>query len=81
LSAEYEWMTLADLYFTSQISKQYHRASPQAHQEADQKMKGFKTFISVYATLDGVEVAHMIRKKRFGISVKTAFQQFAALAG
>ena len=45
------------------------------------QMKGFKTFISASATLDGIEVAHMIRKKPFGISTKTAFQQFAGLAG
>ena len=45
------------------------------------QMKGFKTFMSASATLDGIEVAHMIRKKPFGILVKTAFQEFAALAG
>jgi len=44
-------------------------------------MKGFKTVMSASATLDGIEVAHMIRKKPFGISVKTAFQQFDAFAG
>jgi putative transposase len=44
-------------------------------------MKGFKTFMSASATLDGIEVAHMIRKKHFGVSTKTAFQQFAGLAG
>ena len=45
------------------------------------QMKGFKTFMSASATLDGIEVAHMIRKKLFGILVKTAFQEFTALAG
>jgi putative transposase len=45
------------------------------------QMKGFKTFMSASATLDGIEVAHMIRKKQFGVSIKTAFQQFAGLAG
>ena len=33
------------------------------------------------ATLDGIEVAHMIRKRQFGPSGQSAFQQFAALAG
>jgi putative transposase len=45
------------------------------------QMKGFKSFISASATLDGIEVAHMIRKKQFGTSARTAFQQFAGLAG
>ncbi|MEJ6746402.1 MAG: IS6 family transposase, partial [Yoonia sp.] len=36
---------------------------------------------SASATLDGIEVAHMIRKQQFGTSGKPAFQQFAALAG
>jgi putative transposase len=43
-------------------------------------MKGFKSFQSASATLDGIEVAHMIRKRQFSISGQSAFQQFAALA-
>ena len=34
-----------------------------------QIMKGFKTFISASATLDRIEVAHMIRKKPLGMRV------------
>ena len=30
--------------------------------------------------LEGIELAHMIRKQQFGTTGKTAFQQFAALA-
>ena len=45
------------------------------------QMKGFKSFDSASATLDGIEVAHMIRKQQFGASGNSAFQQFAALAG
>lgn len=45
------------------------------------QMKGFKSFISASATLDGIEVAHMIRKRQFETSGQSAFQQFAALAG
>lgn len=44
-------------------------------------MKGFKSFQSASATLDGIEVAHMIRKGQFGQGDQPAFQQFAALAG
>lgn len=44
-------------------------------------MKGFKSFQSASATLDGIEVAHMIRKQQFSTNGQSAFQQFAALAG
>ena len=44
-------------------------------------MKGFKAFHSASATLQGIEVAHMIRKKQFGQIGLSSFQQFAALAG
>jgi putative transposase len=43
-------------------------------------MKGFKSFQSASATLDGIEVAHMIRKHQFSTSGQSAFQQLAALA-
>lgn len=42
-------------------------------------MLGFKSFDSASATLDGVEVAHMIRKGQFTPGV-CPFQQFAELA-
>jgi putative transposase len=44
-------------------------------------MKGFKSFSSASATLDGIEVAHIIRKDQFQTAGQSAFQQFAALAG
>jgi putative transposase len=43
-------------------------------------MKGFKSFSSASATLDGIEVAHMIRKGQFSTKDQSTFQQFAALA-
>lgn len=43
-------------------------------------MKGFKSFQSASATLDGIEVAHMIRKRQFGTNGQSVFQQFASLA-
>ncbi|MBM7049273.1 DDE-type integrase/transposase/recombinase, partial [Rhizobium lusitanum] len=43
-------------------------------------MKGFKSFQSASATLDGIEVDHMIRKRQFSTSAHSTFQQFAALA-
>ena len=44
-------------------------------------MKGFKAFHSASVTLQGIEVAHMIRKRQFGQSDLPPFKQFAALAG
>ena len=43
-------------------------------------MVGFKSFQSAAATLVGIEIAQMIRKKQFN-SMASGFQQFAALAG
>ncbi len=43
-------------------------------------MLGFKSFDSAAATLDGIEVAQMIRKAQFGLK-GDGFAQFAALAG
>jgi putative transposase len=44
-------------------------------------MMGFKSFRSASATLQGIEIAHMIRKRQFGRTTQLAFQQFAELAG
>jgi putative transposase len=42
------------------------------------QMKGFK---SALATLEGIEVAHMIRKRQFETSGQSVFKQFSVLAG
>jgi putative transposase len=44
-------------------------------------MMEFKSFNSASATLKGIEVAHIIRKRQFGKTNQSVFQQFAALAG
>ena len=44
------------------------------------RMLGFKAFHSASATLDGIEVAHMIRKGQFDNKDMTAFRQFVQLA-
>ena len=44
-------------------------------------MCGFKSFRSASATLDGIEVANMIRKKQFSSDTTSGFQQFSQLAG
>lgn len=43
-------------------------------------MMGFKAFHSAAATIVGIEVARMIRKKQFAPRGIAAFQQFATLA-
>ncbi len=43
-------------------------------------MMGFKSFRSAAATLEGVEVAQMIRKRQFGDEL-CGFKQFTAFAG
>jgi len=44
-------------------------------------MMGFKAFYSAQATLDGIETAHMIRKKQLSEENIPAYKQFIALAG
>ena len=44
-------------------------------------MCGFKSFASASATLDGIEVANMIRKQQFSITATSGFQVFAEIAG
>jgi putative transposase len=39
-------------------------------------MKGFKFFQSASATLDGIEVAHIIRKRQFSTNGQSALKQF-----
>ena len=74
------WFWLIDILqvkYLNNIIEQDH----QFIKKLTQQMKGFETFISASATLEGIEVAHMIRKKQFGTSTKTTFQQFVGLAG
>jgi len=74
------WFWLIDILqvkYLNNIIEQDHRFI----KKLTKQMKDFKTFISAFATLEGIEVGHMIRKKQFGISTKTIFQQFAGLAG
>ena len=48
--------------------------------KSTQPMMGFKAFHSAQATLVGIEVAHMIRKKQFQSNHTSPFKQFASLA-
>tara|TARA_B100000614_G_C14511343_1_gene478710 strand:+ start:679 stop:1362 length:684 start_codon:yes stop_codon:yes gene_type:complete len=74
------WSWLIDILqvkYLNNIIEQDHRFI----KKLTRPMKGFKSFSSASATLDGIEVAHMIRKGQFPTAGQSAFQQFAALAG
>ena len=45
------------------------------------QMKGFKSFNSAAATLEGIEVGHTFQKNQFEQNGVSPFKQFAALAG
>jgi putative transposase len=73
------WFWLIDVLqvkYLNNIIEQDHRFI----KKLTRPMKGFKSFRSASATLDGIEVAHMIRKRQFGTNGQSAFQQFASLA-
>jgi len=44
-------------------------------------MMNFKAFHSAKAAIDGIETAHMIRKKQLTDENISAYKQFMALAG
>ena len=74
------WFWLIEILqvkYLNNIIEQDHRFI----KKLTRQMKGFKSFHSASATLNGIEVAHMIRKGQFGKTGQSAFQQFAALAG
>lgn len=74
------WFWLIEILqvkYLNNIIEQDHRFI----KKLTRQMKGFKSFHSASATLNGIEVAHMIRKGQFGKTRQSAFQQFAALAG
>ena len=53
----------------------------QDHRFIKKLTRQMKAFKSASATLEGIEVAHMIRKRQFETLGQSAFKQFAALAG
>ena len=70
-------ITVLRVKYLNNIIEQDHRFI----KKLTRQMKSFKSFNSASATLEGIEVAHMIRKRQFGHSGQSVFQQFAALAG
>lgn len=73
----YWLIEILQIKYLNNIIEQDHRFI----KKLTRQMKGFKFLGSASATLDGVEVAHMIHKRQFEVSGQSPFQQFAALAG
>ena len=69
-------VTIRQVKYLNNILEQDHRLI----KRITGPMMGFKAFHSAAATLAGIEVAHMIRKRQFAANGIAAFQQFAALA-
>lgn len=62
--------------YLNNLIEQDHRAI----KRLTRPIQSFGAFHSAAATLQGIEVAHMIRKGQFGQNGTTVFQQFAQLA-
>ena len=70
-------MEVLQVKYLNNIIEQDHRFI----ETLTRQMKGFKSFCSAPARVEGIEVAHMIRKQQFETSGHCPFKQFAALAG
>ncbi|MCG7522339.1 IS6 family transposase [Ruegeria sp. Ofav3-42] len=65
-------------------SKYLNNLIEQDHRFIKRRMRhmcGFKSFRSASATLDGIEVANMIRKQQFPTTTTSGFRLFAEIAG
>jgi putative transposase len=72
------WLTeILQFKYLNNIIEQDHRL----FKKLTRQMKGFKSFNSTFATLEGIGVARMIWKQQFGASGQLAFQKFVALSG
>jgi len=69
-------VTIRQVKYLNNILEQDHRFI----KRITGPMMGFKAFHSATATIAGIEVAHMIRKRQFEANDLSAFQQFAVLA-
>ena len=72
----FQFIDILQVKYLNNIIEQDHRFI----KKITRPMKGFKAFHSASATLEGIEVAHMIRKGQFASNEKSPFQQFADLA-
>ena len=76
LNGRYRFIDILQVKYMNNIIDQDHRFI----KKITRPMKGFKAFHSASATLEGIEVAHMIRKNQLASKGQCPFQQFANLA-
>jgi putative transposase len=76
LNGRYRFIDILQVKYMNNIIEQDHRFI----KKITRPMKGFKAFHSASATLEGIEVAHMIRKNQLASKGQCPFQQFENLA-
>ncbi len=77
LSGLFVQLTLRQIKYLNNIVEQDHRFI----KKITKPMKGFKAFNSAHATLAGIELHHMLRKKQHTQSEnQSIFEQFYGLA-
>ena len=76
LNGRYRFIDILQVKYLNNIIEQDHRFI----KKITRPMKGFKAFHSASATLEGIEVAHMIRKNQLASKGQCPFQQFENLA-
>ena len=76
LNGRYRFIDILQVKYLNNIIEQDHRFI----KKITRPMKGFKAFHSASATLEGIEVVHMIRKNQLASKGQCPFQQFANLA-
>lgn len=73
----YRFIDILQVKYLNNIIEQDHRFI----KKIINPMRGFQSFATASATLDGIETAHMIHKGQLGRDAKSPFEQFAELAG
>ena len=76
LNGRFRFIDILQVKYLNNINEQYNRFM----KKITRPMKGFKAFHSASATLEGIEVVHMIRKNQLASKGQCPFQQFANLA-
>jgi putative transposase len=61
LNGRFRFIDILQVKYLNNINEQYNRFM----KKITRPMKGFKAFHSAPATLEGIKIAHMIRKKKF----------------
>jgi len=74
---ENKLIKILQVKYLNNIMEQDHRFI----KKLTRPMMGFKSFPSALATLQGIEVAHMVWKNQFSRTKQSPFEQFAAIAG